>query len=186
MRDLPHRSLQFTAYLLNLTGSSNLALHMPTRRRIMTTGRSKRGLVLLGTAVALFISGVAISITATHPFPPTMLDRALQRQRDLPPDAVQALQDLRLVAAVEIAYFSLKGRYASTDELKSAGYLDPLWPRSNPKSYRVSCGPVGDLTGFLCFADRLSPRLPFFRIDATQVVRHRRNERPDGNSPVFQ
>ncbi len=147
--------------------------------------RIRRKLVLAGAAGSLLMIAAAILSLAQKPAHLSAMDRALRAQSVLPVDALQALQDLRLVAAVEIAYFNSHRRYAAPADLKAAGYLDPLWPRSKPEAYRISCNLAGDRPGFDCYADPVPPFTICFRIDATQIVRQSQGRRPDWDSPVF-
>jgi len=137
-------------------------------------------------AGGLVAVAVAVSITSAHHHPAVAASHALERQQSLPPAAIRALQDLRLAAAVELAYFTSRGRYATADQLKSAGYLDPRWPRSDPSSYRVFCLPEQEHLGFVCYADPASPGLPYFRIDATQIVRQAPHQRPAADGATFE
>ena len=65
---------------------------------------------------------------------------------------------IRLAGAVELAFYNAKGRYALPSDLKAAGYLDPKWPRTNPRVYQVDCG-VRAEGGFVCFAEPLRAAL---------------------------
>lgn len=144
--------------------------------------------VLLTAAACAGVLSVGIYLTSAKARTPSRspAEQVLRRQQPLPREAVVALQDLRLAAAVELTHFTAKGRYGSIDELKSAGFLDPAWPRSDPGSYRVTCGPDEGNQGFVCYADPHSPQSIHFRIDATQALRQKRGQRPDAGSPVFQ
>jgi hypothetical protein len=112
-------------------------------------------------------------------------DRVLARQRTLPREAVAALQDLRLAAAVEMTFFHRRGHYGAIEELKSDGLLDPAWPRSAASFYRVACTVEQDQRGFVCHADPRAPQAIHFRVDATQAVRFQYGRRPDASSEVF-
>ena len=105
-------------------------------------------------------------------------------QPSVPAESVRAVQDLRLVAAVELAWAAGGAPFAPPDRLKAAGYLDPKWPRSDPRAYRLTCE-VEAARAFTCFADSLSASRAHFRIDAAQTVRFERGRRPDGRSPIY-
>ena len=119
------------------------------------------------------------------PEPPSQLARMLEAQASLPEASVAALQDLRLVAAVQLTYFSEKGGYVSPAKLREGGYLDPEWPRTPAASYRVSCEVMHEGAAFVCFADALEPELDWFMTDSTQTVRWAGAARPTARSPVF-
>jgi len=110
---------------------------------------------------------------------------ALAKQRALPRAEVGAIQDLRLAAAVELAYFSANGRYANPEDLKKAGFLDPAWPRSDAGTYRVGCTMDEQARGFACYAAPVHPEATHYLVDSTQVVRYAQGRRPDRGSPVF-
>ena len=141
--------------------------------------------ILPFTIALLAMVTLAAWVLASRPQPArsAAMERIFQAQSKLPPEAVRALQDLRLVAAVQAAYFTARSRYGSVDELKQAGYLDPAWPRAD--TYRVTCAGPPEPSGFVCFADPAPPQLVYFRVDATQAVRYASGHRPDGGSPVF-
>ncbi len=113
------------------------------------------------------------------------MEQAVRKQQSLAPAAVTALQDLRLFAAVELAYFTAKGRYGTVDDLKSTRFLSAAWPRSYSGDYRIDCA-VDAERGFACYADPATAGKPYFRIDATQSVGIEHNRRPDSGSPLFQ
>jgi len=110
---------------------------------------------------------------------------ALAKQRTLPRAEVGAIQDLRLIAAVELAYFNAKGRYSNPGDLKKSGYLDPAWPRSAAGAYKVGCTLDEQVRGFACYAEPVHPEATHYVVDSTQVVRYAQGRRPDINSPVF-
>jgi len=109
----------------------------------------------------------------------------LRAQQELPPESVAALQDLRLAASVQMAYFTDRGGYADPLKLKEADYLDPHWPRADTQGYSVFCELGADLRSFSCFADAQRANLPWFSVDASQVIRWSSEERPGGRSDVF-
>jgi hypothetical protein len=141
---------------------------------------------LLAAVLLILLAAAFLLYRQTRPntAAPAAVERALQAQRELPREAVRALQDLRLVAAVQLSYKSAKGRFGSVEELQSAGFLDPKWPRAR-NAYQVSCGPEPHGQAFTCFADPLPPHRIYFRIDATQAVRYETGRRPNGSSPIF-
>ena len=151
----------------------------------MTRRRLGLRRILPSTIVLLATVTLAAWLLASRPQPvrSAALERVFQAQSKLPPEAVRALQDLRLVAAVQAAYFTARGRHGAVDELKQAGYLDPAWPRAG--AYRVTCAGPPEPSGFVCFADPAPPLSTYFRVDVTQAVRYASGHRPDGRSPVF-
>lgn len=132
---------------------------------------------------------LALACLACHTKPqqsaPLPFEQALAKQRSLSPPEVAALQDLRLLAAVQNAQFSKSGSFLSPDQLKSAGLLDPAWPRSSPANYRIefTVAPAG--ASFEAYADPVDHKLSFFRIDESQVVRTNRQRRPTADSAAF-
>ncbi|MBI3684682.1 MAG: hypothetical protein HY235_30295 [Acidobacteria bacterium] len=146
----------------------------------MMTTALRYSLIVLIIATAV----VSFAVSRTRQKPLTPLEQAIAKQRRLPPDSVIALQDLRLLGAVEMSFFSAKGRYATPEELKKAGYLDQLWPRSNSQNYRLSFHSQQH-GAFVTHAEPAGSNHDFFRIDQTQAIRYERNHRPDVRSPVF-
>ena len=116
---------------------------------------------------------------------PPQLARLLEAQRELPEESVAALQDLRLVAAVQLTHFSERGGYRTPEELQQEGYLDPEWPRTGAESYRVGCELMQEGAAFVCFADALNSELDWYMTDSTQALRWAKDARPTAQSPVF-
>ena len=137
------------------------------------------GMAAAGAYLGLRHESASSSGRQVQPVPP------LIKQHTLPRAEVGALQDLRLVAAVELAYFNAKGRYADPGDLKKAGYLDPAWPRSDAGAYQVGCTLDEQARGFACYAEPVHSEATHYVVDSTQVVRHARGRRPDSSSPVF-
>ncbi len=94
-----------------------------------------------------------------------------------------AVQELRLIAAVELAFHASTGRYGEPAELQKAGYLDPQWPRSQGGGHTISCEIAAAGAGFACYADPVRPGgQPYLRVDATQAVRREADRRPGAAS----
>lgn len=117
---------------------------------------------------------------ASQPF-----QAAIEKQRKLPAAEITALQDLRLLGAVQSTYFSRKQRYATPDDLKTAGFLDAGWPRSAVTAYKLVLKLGDNGERFEIFADPVEQGLGYYRIDETQVVRTERQRRPTPSSAVF-
>ncbi len=113
------------------------------------------------------------------------MERAIEKQRQLTAREVAALQDLRLIAAVQTVHYSRNRRYATPEALKAAGMLDSAWPRSAPSAYQVQVELTKTADTFEVFADPVEQGLGFYRIDETQVVRTERTHRPTRSSSVF-
>lgn len=116
---------------------------------------------------------------------PSGIARVLEAQSKLPPESVSALQDLRLIAAVEMAHFTQEGGYAGPEKLQADGYLDPQWPRAESSTYHVDCDFSEERVAFVCYADGLQPEAEWYMVDSTQVVRWERSRRPTARSPIF-
>jgi hypothetical protein len=134
---------------------------------------------VLGAAFALSQSGDA------GPRVPELMQQIFSAQEEIPEEEVAVLQSLRVVAAVEMVYFTEKGGYASPEELQAAGYLDPQWPRVDASAYTISCEIGEESSGFTCFADPHSPYTNYYYVSPSQSVRYERARRPDESSPVF-
>ncbi len=117
--------------------------------------------------------------------PPSHLMRVLEAQSDLPPESVVALQDLRLMAAVQMAHYSAKGGFESPQNLKELEYLDPQWPRVDPEAYTVACELNQDGAAFICYADPVKAGMDWYMADSTQAVRWSADARPTPRSAVF-
>ncbi len=128
--------------------------------------------------------GLAGEASSDPELPPELAE-LLEAQQALPGASVAALQDLRLVAAVQLTYFTEKGRYETPEKLQQDAYLDPEWPRSPAESYRVHCVIKLEGAAFVCFADALEPELDWYMTDSTQAVRRAAGARPTAQSPVF-
>lgn len=149
---------------------------------------SKRGKWLCAT-VSISVAAVAVVMLARPAERRTPLDRVLAQQSTLAAPARAALQDLRLLGAVQFTFHSSRHRFGSVEELKNEDFLDPQWPRSAAGGYRITCeeGTTSAQAppGYLCYADPPSGSGPFFRLDPSQAVRYAHGRRPDDASPVF-
>lgn len=147
---------------------------------------AKKGLLLLAVT-AVLVAAAAIALRTREPGPVVPKDMvAIHRaQQQLPANEVGAIQALRVLSAVEAVQLAEHSRYVSPKELKSAGLLDPAWPRVNPASYNINCEVRQKPMGFACYADPVSPRDTYYFVNPSQVVRFEKNRRPDENSPVF-
>lgn len=115
------------------------------------------------------------------------IQRSLAVLEQLPEHVVRAVQDLRLVAAVEMAYHTAYGRYASPEELKASGFLAAGWPFSDPSHYRISCDlQSSESSSFVCYAEPVDHENPYLRIDEAQSVRVRFRERPGPDAPLLE
>lgn len=116
---------------------------------------------------------------------PLPFQKAIEKQRKLPAAEITALQDLRLLGAVQTTYFSRKQSYATAPELKAAGFLDPAWPRSAPAVYSIEIKLGNQGSSFEVFADPAAQGLGYYRLDESQVVRTEPGGRPSAASPSF-
>lgn len=155
-------------------------------------GLSISGASSLRISVAISLLALAVAATGAlllRPSPPphrlSPMEKILRAQQELPAPALRALQDLRVVASVQITHFTEKQRYGSVQELKSGKYLDPNWPSAEPGAYKISCNVEPERPYFVCLADAVSRQGLFFRVDPSQAVRYRRGSRPEAGSPVF-
>ena len=129
--------------------------------------------------------GLAGEPKSEDPDLPPQLAKLLEAQEKLPNSSVMALQDLRLVAAVQMTYFSEKGTYETPQKLQAEGYLDPEWPRTPAGSYRINCELRQEGSAFVCFADALGPGLDWYMTDSAQTVYWSPDSRPTVQSPMF-
>jgi hypothetical protein len=113
------------------------------------------------------------------------IERILRLQEALPAEEVAVLQALRVVSAVELAFFTEKGRYATPAELQEQGYLDPMWPRIPDDAYSVSCEVGAAESGYYCYADPAPPRTVFYSVNPAQTIQSEIGRRPDDSSPAF-
>ena len=142
-------------------------------------------LVIAGLSVIAVTVGLLQSRESSWQ-PPEAIQKVFEAQQNLPPEEVQAIQDLRLMAGVQAAHFSQNGSYASPEGLKGGGLLDPEWPRASRDSYQATCTVLQERLGFECYADPIQPEFNnYYFVDASQIVRTERNRRPDENSPAF-
>ncbi|MBI4877560.1 MAG: hypothetical protein HY822_23260 [Acidobacteria bacterium] len=149
---------------------------------------SKRG-KWLGAIMIISVSALALAVLARPAKRQTPLDRVLAQQSSLAAPARSALQDLRLLGAVQFSFHSSRHRFGSIEELKKDGFLDPKWPRSSAGAYRIGCeeGQTSAQAppGFLCYADPPPGGGPYFRLDPSQAVRYAPDRRPNDSSPIF-
>ena len=114
------------------------------------------------------------------------IQRVIARQRQLPQPVVTALQDLRLIAGVQLAYATARGGYGTAEQLKTAAFLDSKWPRSDPRFYILTCQVEPGRDGFVCHADPTAGSGgPFLRVDERQSVRWASDARPARDNPTF-
>ena len=116
----------------------------------------------LGAGVHLLRSGGA------EPVIPESIRQILAEQDKLPQTEVETLQALRVVAAVEMAFFTQHGRYAAPEELKSSGFLDPAWPRIDSQAYQISCELGQEGLGLECFADPAPPYSNYYYVNPSK------------------
>jgi len=109
----------------------------------------------------------------------------LAMQDKIPEAEVQVVQALRVLSAVQTAYFTQHQSYASPEELKAAGMLDPAWPRVDAGAYQISCVVGQERIGFECQAEPSPPYSNYYFINPSQVVRFEKDRRAGENSPIF-
>ena len=139
--------------------------------------------VLLGCS--LLACGATGEAKSDDPDLPPQLAKLLAEQEKLPPESLAALQDLRLVAAVQLTHFTERGGYLTPQQLQQDGYLDPEWPRAPAEAYNVNCELRQEGAAFVCFADALETELDWYRTDSSQTIRWSADGRPTDRSPVF-
>ncbi len=146
----------------------------------------KRILIVCFSVLAVAVAAVAI-FPAREPAMqlPEGVRNVLEAQQRLPAEEVQALQDLRLLAAVQSAYFNTQGAYGTPEELIAGGVLDPQWPRTSPEAYTISCQVFEERLGFACYADPVAPFTTYYSVNPSQAVRLAKGRRPDDSSPAF-
>ena len=153
----------------------------------MTGRTTAQGLMLVALLACglLACGGAAGEPQSGDPDLPPQLAKLLAEQEKLPAESVAALQDLRLVAAVQLTHFNEKGGFQTPQQLQRDGYLDPEWPRSPDKAYRVNCEMKQEGAAFVCFADALEPELDWYMTDSSQTIRWADSARPTARSPIF-
>lgn len=138
----------------------------------------------LMTCLVLF-AGLS-GCTSSDATPQAPRNPVRKAEEALPPKSREALQALRLLGAVQVVRYGSAGSYASPQELKQAGILDPEWPRVDKDHYQVACEVSSDRENFTCYADaQRQGEEPWFRIDDSQRVRVESSRRPTPTSPVF-
>ncbi len=144
--------------------------------------------IAIGVVAVLGMAGVGYRILQSgtpQPEIPLEIRQMLMAQQKLPEAEVRAIQGLRVLAAVQAVYFTQHQSYAPPQELKSAGMLDPAWPRVDAAAYQISCIVEEERIGFECHADPVPPYSNSYFVNPSQVVRVEKKRRADENSPVF-
>ena len=164
---------------------------MPRRLLQLMAGVPRWGwLILVICSVTFTLSSLRYIRPSQEPSPRLRVDPALQQHlqltQSLPAPLRTAVQDLRLIAAVELTFLTERGRYASPEQLKEAGYLDPNWPRAAAFGYQISCQFDLDRPWYTCFA--LPPKQGelYLRTDPTQVIRANRLGKPSPADPPLE